>query len=242
MSLDLNRSWPELPLLVVDFEATSPDPDTCEPVEVAAVRFEGGKVVDQFRTLLRTRDPIPAESTAIHKITDEMVMDAPTLGEVAADLARIGKDALPCAFNAPYDRRVMHRYLSGTGVPVFDESFSWVDVFVIIASVDKYVSGAGRLKLGAACERHGVEPNDAHSAIGDATATGNLLYKLYEKKLVKPVNADRLLKHTDAMRAEQKADGLRYRFRRAIEDMGLEELEYIERIIKKLVTKKEEAE
>ena len=83
MSIDLKRVWNEQPVVVLDFETTGPDPKTCEPLEVAAARFEGGRCVAEYQTLLSPVEPIPPEATAIHGITDEMVDGQPTLADVA---------------------------------------------------------------------------------------------------------------------------------------------------------------
>jgi DNA polymerase-3 subunit epsilon len=231
--LDLSRPWTEHAIVVIDFETTGRDPQACEPVQVAAVRFAAGVEVARFASLIKPQGHIPPDSTDIHGITDQMVADAPTLGDVAVHIADIAKDAIPCAYNAPFDRTVLHRYLSGTGVPIFDTSMSWIDVFVIVASprVDKYVGGTGRLKLGPTCERHGIALESAHSALADARATGQLLFKLHEKQLVKAVPAKRLLEYTDKMRAEQRRDYLEYRAHKCIDDMNDADLEAFVKII-----------
>src|SRR3972149_4178140 len=67
------KPWSELNIACIDFETTGPDPKTCEPVELAVVRFEGGEVVSRYSTLIEPDAAIPPEATAIHGITDEMV-------------------------------------------------------------------------------------------------------------------------------------------------------------------------
>lgn len=220
MGLDLSVPWDKQPVVVIDFEATSTDPTTAMPVEVAIVRFEGGKYVSGISTLLNPGMPIPAESTAIHGITDEMVADRPSLADVAHGFEELCSGAIPVAYNAPYDRKIMHRFYANTSAPVFDPEQAWLDVFVIIASpeVDKFTSGSGRLKLSAACQRWGVEIDGAHRARADAMATGQLLFKLLEKGMVKSVALGQLLKHTQSTRADHEADFERFRKKCLAED------------------------
>lgn len=203
MTIDLTQNWRTIPLLVLDFEATSADPSTCEPVEVAAVRFEDGRPVARFSSLLKPSGLIPAESTAIHKITDEMVKDSPTLADVAGELAKLAVGAVPVAYNSPYDRTVLHRYISGKDVPAFDPGFHWLDVYVVVASQDKHVSGKGRLRLVETCKRHGVPLSDAHRALEDAEATGALLHVLMGDS---QATMQSLLTRCARARDEQEAD------------------------------------
>ena len=211
MPLDQAKLWTELPIATIDFETTSADPLTCAPVEVAAVRFEGGRAVDQWSSLINPGCPIPEAATAIHGITDAMVADAPTLELVAPELFRLAKDAVPCAYNAPFDRTVLHRYITGADCPAFDPAQLWIDAYVVIASVDKFVPGAGRLKLAAACKRWGVLLDNAHRAMADAVVTGQLLFRLLEQQQIKPCPLGKLLAHTDKRRAEMDVEFAQWR-------------------------------
>lgn len=207
MALDCTRPWPELPIVVIDTETTGVG-EGHKVLEVAAVRFEAGRIVAEYATLLDPEREIPAEATAVHGITADMVAGKPTLADVAHDLARIAQDAAPCAYNAPFDRGLLHASICGTDCPAFDHTVSWIDVYVIVGSprIDKFVKGKGRLKLSNVCARHGVELVGAHRALGDARATGLLLHRLYDKGLIKPVSLARLLEHTDRMRVAHDRD------------------------------------
>lgn len=178
MSLDLNQPWPSYPVLSIDFESTGPDPLTCEPVEVACVRFEGGNVVARYSSLLRTEKPIPEEATKIHSITNEMVSTAPAFADIAIEIARLSEGAVPLAFNASYDRTVMHRYMTATDVTAFDPQQAWLCTFAMAWSADRFEPGAGRLKLAACCERRGIRIVGAHRAEADAIASGTLFHHL----------------------------------------------------------------
>jgi DNA polymerase-3 subunit epsilon len=196
---DLAAPWADQPVVVIDFETTGVTPAD-RPVEVAAVRFDRGRVVRSYSTLLDPGQPIPPGATAVHGITDAMVLGMPTLTDVAVQLFDIARDAIPCAYNAPFDRRCLHAEIAGTDCPAFTPLLQWIDVYVIIAKVDRFTKGKGQKKLGAACERWNVPHLAAHRAEGDATATGLLLYRLLECNRVKNVPLARLLEHTVRMR------------------------------------------
>jgi DNA polymerase III subunit epsilon len=220
--IDVGRPWHELPIAVVDFETTSADPLLCQPVEVAVARFEHGRCVASYSSLLEQSSPIPAEATAIHGITTEMCKGAPRLQDVAADIVRVAEGAVPCAYNEPYDRTVLHRFICGTDAPIFDFYQKWLDVLMIVASprVDKYVKGPGRLRLAVSCKRWGVELTQAHRAMGDALATGQLLWTLHEKGAIKPCTLDKLLAGMAFRRWEHDQDHARFRARMALRKQG----------------------
>lgn len=221
MSPDLTKPWAELPIVVLDFETTGPDPKTCEPVEVAAVRFEAGTITARFSSILKPSTPIPAEATEIHHITDEMVKDAPTLLDVAHELAQLSAGAVPCAYSSDFDRTILHRYVTATDVTLFDPAQLWLDPLVIVREVDKYERSK---KLADACARHGVIIGNAHRAESDAIACGKLLHVLMRES---KASMRALLDRIAALRLVQQKDHLLWRLRRWTEGATLAELERV---------------
>src|SRR5450631_2957333 len=74
------------PLAVIDLETTGVNLGTDRIVEIAIVKImpDGKKLVK--RKLINPEIPIPASTTEIHGITNEMVKDAPTFRQVANEL------------------------------------------------------------------------------------------------------------------------------------------------------------
>lgn len=165
--------WDSVPLVVIDTETTGLQLGRDKAVSVGIVRFEGGQVVGRFSSLVRPGMPIPESATAIHKITDAMVENAPTIDEVFGDPSVLAllDGAQPAAYNAGYDRYFV--------VP-FGENWDWpwLDGLSLVRKVDKWVKGAGRHKLEATCARHCIPLLTAHNAEADAEAAGLLLLKL----------------------------------------------------------------
>ena len=59
--------WYALPVVVIDFETTGPDPNECRPVEVGLVRFERGAPVQRWSSLVNRRaHPARCDSSARH--------------------------------------------------------------------------------------------------------------------------------------------------------------------------------
>lgn len=213
---NLSALWHEVPIVVIDTETTGLTDDD-EAIEIAAVRFEAGRAVAQFQSLVNpgTR-PIHPEAQKVHGISPEMVRAAPRLSDLAGELFMIADGAIACAYNAPFDRRYLHKHITGTDCATFDPSWAWIDVYTIVCSenVDKYVKGPGRLRLGATCFRWQVEHQSAHRALGDAQATGELLWRLFERgKISATCKLDRLLSHTETLRGVQQRDHARWQNR-----------------------------
>ncbi len=80
-------------IVVFDLETTGLSPEKDAVVEIGAVRVVNGAVAEhlKYETLVRPTTPdgapmrIPWHAQRVHGITDEMVRDAPTIGEVLPD-------------------------------------------------------------------------------------------------------------------------------------------------------------
>lgn len=169
-----NAPWSSVAQCWLDVESTGIKPGKDRVVEVACVRFEGGKAVDQYDSLINPGMPIPTEATAIHGITDDDVRDAPTLADFFNDVrvTRMLADAQPGSYNSMFDRLFVLREMQ------FDGNWPWLDTLPLVRFVDRYVKGSGRHKLNAACKRHGIELPEAHRALADAKAAGELCHVL----------------------------------------------------------------
>lgn len=174
--IDFLAAWRTVPTVWVDFETTGVIPGVDAAVEVALVRFDAGTPVERFSTRVNPGRPIPAEATKVHGISDADVANAPSIVGVfdQAEVCKLIKGAQPGAYNSPFDRMF---------VPpgVLDHHWPWLDAMVAVKMADPYAKGRGRYKLSAACERHGIELTDAHSAKVDAEAAGKLFYKIAPK-------------------------------------------------------------
>lgn len=75
--------------ICIDCETTGLDAKVDKVIEVAVMKFTIKEVLDSFETLIDPEIPIPASSTEIHNITDEMVKGKPKLFEVVPDLIKM---------------------------------------------------------------------------------------------------------------------------------------------------------
>ncbi len=175
-----SKRWNAVPTCWIDVETTGTVPGSDGAVQVALVRFEGGVEVARFSSLVDPCREIPEAATAIHGITNEQVRGAPTIEQVFQNLPQ-PRELLAgsqCgAFNAEFDRR----FLPAAALCFEDKEgwrWPWFDSLSWVRMVDRFVRGAGRHKLGAACERRGITIDRAHDAASDAAAAGVLFYRI----------------------------------------------------------------
>jgi DNA polymerase III epsilon subunit-like protein len=159
---------------------------TCDRLIEIGVVNDFGQVV--FESLINPGIPIPAEATAIHGITDEMVLNAPTFLDLAAQLTDIlHGDGTIVIFNADFDTRF------------FPDGF-WNGLRVHCA-LERYALATGRrrkLERAAKAAGHGSK-TAGHRAVADAHACRAVWQWLDREGLASPdrfanVNAEELAK------------------------------------------------
>lgn len=102
--------------VILDTETTGLH-DTARIVDIAVITAAGETLIN---TLLNPGEPIPAESTDIHGITDEMIADAPKFGGILPDLkkALTGKRVL--IYNDYFDLQRLGHELTVHHGPIGD--------------------------------------------------------------------------------------------------------------------------
>ena len=166
-------------LVCIDTETTGRDPENDRSVEVAAVIWQGGDVVDRKAWLVNPGIAIPKEAFDVHGIGDEHVKDAPAFGAVIGELLEFVGGAIPVAYNAEYDRKMLTSEIARSGVaiakapPSFRKGVEWIDPLVWARELQR--SERSR-SLSEVCERLGIALDQAHRAVHDAEATLRVLW------------------------------------------------------------------
>ena len=103
-------------VVVFDIETTGLSPVNCHITEIGAVKIRGGEVLDTFDTFVNPEVPIPPEITRLTSITDEMVKDAPLVGEALEQFFRFIGDDMLIAHNANFDVGFIRTYAEKCGL------------------------------------------------------------------------------------------------------------------------------
>lgn len=135
-------------------------------IEIGAVRFRGGHVIDRWRTLVDPGVAIPARVSALHGITDDAVRGAPAAREVLPLLARFCEGARVIAHHAPYDRDILATEFARAGLTPPDGA---IDCSLVLSR--ELVRDAPRHGLAALARHFGLADAQAHRALADAELT-----------------------------------------------------------------------
>lgn len=173
--------WAELPIALLDVETTGRDASVDRVVEVGIAIIRDGEVVTR-NWLIHPGIPIPAEASAVHKITDEAVKDCPRFEALCGEIAEALRGCIPAAYNAAFDRAFIHNEFARAGhspaggpPPALRKDIEWVDPLVWAREVQRDEKSKA---LGEVATRLGIDLANAHRASDDAAAALKVLYAL----------------------------------------------------------------
>jgi len=96
--------------VVFDLETTGKDPEKCGIVEIAAVKIEKGKKLDEFHSLINPGIPIEASAQAVHNISDADVESSPSIADVWPKFEKfIGNNLLIAHNGYEFDFKLLDR-------------------------------------------------------------------------------------------------------------------------------------
>jgi len=153
---------------IVDIETTGGDSRSDRITEIAMIRHDGTRIVDQFCTLINPGRRIPYHIAALTGITDEMVSNAPHFYEVARKIIEFSADAVFVAHNASFDYNFIRNEYKTLGFEFCREKICTVRLS------RKLIPGFQSYSLGKLCRELGIRIDSRHRALGDAAATAKI--------------------------------------------------------------------
>ena len=162
---------------IVDLETTGGKFNEESIIEVAAYRFDGVAITDQFISLVNPQRDIHPYVEKLTGITSKMVKTAPKFHEVAKRIIEITSDSILVAHNAQFDYRILQLEFKRLGF-----EFSMKSLCTVILS-QELLPEQESYKLGRLSRSLGIPLKDRHRASGDALATVELLKILIEKDI-----------------------------------------------------------
>lgn len=167
--------------ILIDTETTGVGDDS-EVIEIAILDSNGSTLLN---TLVRPTQPIPAEATSLHRITDAMVANAPTWPEIALQYEAIIAGRTVVAYNAQFDQRVISQTYQRYGMDA--PELTTACAMLLYASWNgEWVEGQlgwqwRWIKLGEAARECGVLVEGAHRALADTQMTLGVLRYLQKR-------------------------------------------------------------
>ena len=158
-------------LVALDLETTGLDPERDAVIEIGAVRFRGPRVEDEWTTFVNPGRPIPPFVSQLTGIRDEMLVGAPRLGAVLADLRQFVGDHPVLGHSIRFDLS----FLQPRGL--FQDNIS-LDSFDLAAVL---LPSAPRYRLQSLASELGVPSAGAHRALPDAHTTRLVYLRLLDR-------------------------------------------------------------
>lgn len=173
--VDLDQPLAELVYTVFDTETTGLEPaNGDEIIQIGALRILNGRPLQQehFDQLVDPRCPLKAASIAIHGITDSMLLGQPTIDLVLPAFHDFCADTVLVGHNVAFDMRFLELKEDPLGIR-FDQPV--LDTLLLSAVAHPNQQSHS---LEAIMQRLGIEMDQRHNALADATATAQVFLKL----------------------------------------------------------------
>jgi DNA polymerase-3 subunit epsilon len=155
--------------VVIDVETTGLSPNTDRILELAVVRTDvRGHVTSEWSSRFNPQGPVGA--THIHGITEADVRHAPLFTDRIDEIVSQLEGAAVVAHNARFDTAFLRGEFARAGWQM-----PWLPTLCTLEASRQYLPDLDRRRLPDCCHAARVRLTDAHSALGDARATADLL-------------------------------------------------------------------
>ncbi len=153
---------------VVDIETNGSNPKNAQIIELGALMFQGGEVIDKFESLIHCTF-VPDYITKITSLSVQDLKDAPNMFEVLKDFRLFLGDAVFVAHNVDFDysfiSEMMNRYFLG---PLGNRKLCTIDLAKKTIQAERY----GLSFLNTHLD---INTDIAHRAYADALTAAKIL-------------------------------------------------------------------
>jgi len=165
----------QLRFAVLDIETSGFDFIENEIIEIGAVRFIDGKEEERFSLFIKPLKPVPKFIKRLTHITDEQLASGENLINALTSLLEFTGDDLIVCHNTSFDIGFLNAKLKEKKLPkITNHTLDTLDLSRI------YLPFILNHKLGTVAEYFKIDLSQAHRAIFDAIATGNILLELID--------------------------------------------------------------
>ncbi|HEX3019739.1 MAG TPA: exonuclease domain-containing protein [Chitinispirillaceae bacterium] len=177
---DLKKETPaalEIPdFIAFDLETTGLDFKNDRIIEIGAVRFINGKPQEQFSTFVNPGKLVPSIITDLTGISDNDVATAPSFSQIAEKLIQFIGNLPLCGHQVEFDATFLNEELKKISHPVF--SGQLLDTALLSRII---LQENTRFSLKAVSEHLQINLDNAHRALFDAMASGEVAVQLVKK-------------------------------------------------------------
>ncbi|MCK8058798.1 MULTISPECIES: PolC-type DNA polymerase III [unclassified Fusibacter] len=160
--------------IVFDIETTGFSPRYDGITEIGAVKIRNGEVIDRFSRFVNPEKQIPQVVVELTGITDEMVMNEPTISEILPEFIAFCEGCPVVAHNAKFDMSFMREKARLNGL-TFEPM-----VLCTLKLSRMIMKELGRHKLNYVAKKLGIKLENHHRAVHDAAATAKIFARFVE--------------------------------------------------------------
>ncbi|MBA3361406.1 MAG: DEDD exonuclease domain-containing protein [Acidimicrobiia bacterium] len=172
----------EVTFCVLDLETTGGSPRDCAITEIGAVKYRGGEPIGTFATLVNPETGIPPFITILTGITQQMVVEAPTIAVALPSFIEFCRGTIIVGHNIRFDLSFLDAASRQLGQPLIGsepEARRQVDT---IGLARRLIRTEVRDLTLASLARHFRSPTEPiHRALADAMATAHVFHSLLER-------------------------------------------------------------
>ena len=172
--------------VALDVETTGTISYVDHIVEVAAIRFSGGKVVETFTSLIDPGVSMPPAASRVNGITDDMLKEGPKAQEVLKKFSKFCRGDFLVAHNAIFDFQFLAAALEKNHCSPPTGS-----LFDTYALSKKLFTGLSNYKLSTLVDYLKIPISQFHRAEADAQACG-YLFKHILNKISEPFDFNKI--------------------------------------------------
>ena len=155
-------------------------------IEIGAVKFVGRKEVETWSTFINPGVPVPPAITDLTGITDENLRGAPGFADIADALLTFIGELPICGHQIEFDATFMKEELKRLKHDALKNQ--WIDTALLSRLL---LDPRGRFSLKYVSEKLDITLDNAHRALHDARASGEIALKLLPKLAEFPDNIRR---------------------------------------------------
>ena len=175
--------------VIFDLETTGISWKKDEVIEIAAVKVQGGEIVDEFSELVDPGMPIPFYASEVNGITDDMVAGCPSFDEVLGKFLEFSGDAVLVGHNIHcFDMKFMQKSAQNYYGQMIGNDY--IDTLQIARL---YLPGMEHHTLTDLADHYGIKTDGAHRALNDCRMNQKV-FECLKKEIEKPSEAAKNVK------------------------------------------------
>jgi predicted DnaQ family exonuclease/DinG family helicase len=164
--------------VALDIETTGLESSRDSIIEIAAVKFKGNRIEDEWSSLINPNRHIPEFITTLTGIDDAMVRQAPRIRDITQEFEAFVGDCPVIGHNVRFDLGFLQKY-----IPLALNDV--IDTYELAAVL---MPSASRYNLGALGKELGILLPATHRAMDDTRVTQAAFNRLFDMARQLPVN------------------------------------------------------